>query len=425
MRTSNDLPHPTAAASLPSQQAPNGCRSVTRHVTRRTRFASNREPMCLAAILCWRRQRSPFRRNAASATNWAATAFHPLLFRLLLCLCFFDGWWTTRSVWADDFSLRSPFARQLTAPMTSVLDGKTFRSGLESLANESGLNLWLDRHVDPSAPIECGPVGPTVYGALAQLAKSRDCAVMPVANVVLVGRAAWVDRTATAILSISPSKRGEVIDIAWPELTTPQEALRLVLGPTSTEAKNPTLPHDHWPAVRWQKIQRQVAVRLIESQFEEASEAPRPAAEAPMLTRRYAKENLSPAELRQAMRDVDPDSQIRVSGDWIVSKATIQAHRAATTSVLAAAGKQAGPDLDRDTFTLKKMTTSAENAFRQLAQAAQRRCVIEPEAVEACQTMVAIEGVDLTLRQLIEMVATQAGVDVGWQDESVVVSAKR
>ena len=66
---------------------------------------------------------------------------------------------------------------------------------------------------------------------------------------------------------MAPSKRGEVIDVDWQELTTPQEALRLVSDAASSPANTPTLPHDLWPAVHWQKIERQVAVILILSQF--------------------------------------------------------------------------------------------------------------------------------------------------------------
>ena len=74
------------------------------------------------------------------------------------------------------------FAR-LVAPKYTVVDGKSFRGALNSIAEHAQVNLWLDRLVDPTASVAMGAIGPTPFAAIQKLADSRGCVVMPVANV--------------------------------------------------------------------------------------------------------------------------------------------------------------------------------------------------------------------------------------------------
>ncbi len=321
----------------------------------------------------------------------------------------------------DDFSQESRFFRQLAAPMTSILDGKPFRDSLQSIAAAANLNLWLDREVDPSVLVEVGPLGPTVFAAIEKLSASQGCAVMPIANVVLVGREAWLLRTAAIILSLPPRNLGDSIDVRWDDLTTPNEAWRRVAGDAAGE--NASLPHDLWPAVEWKAIKRQVAAALIAAQLDvRGNDAISPPQQPRAFTRRYSVGIAPLAEIRDAMRKTDASAQVRVSGGWMIAKGTIKAHHAATIAMFAEVRDLPGPDPDADTFTLKKMTTSAENALRQLTRTAGKTCIIKPDAVDACRAIISVEGTDVTLRQLIDMVAKQAGVLVKWQDDTIEVS---
>jgi hypothetical protein len=322
---------------------------------------------------------------------------------------------------SDDFSRESEFVRRLEAPMTSVLDGKPFRDALQSLASASGVHLWLDRGVDPSVPVDAGPVGPTVFSATEKLAQSRDCCVMAIEKVLLVGRQSWVDETSAAILSIPDARLDDPIDVAWPELTTPQEALGKIGADSNVGPLR--LPHDHWPAVEWTQIERQVALTLILAQFADVGDQTKlPGGSSRRLTRRYARGPVPVDRLSGVFKAADASAQVRVSPRWVVAEASISAHRKATCWLLREAGKGSRPDPDRDTFTLKKMTTSAENAFRQLANTAGKTCVIEPNATKACEGLITLEGEDVTLRQLVELVAGQAGLTAHWQGDTIVIS---
>jgi hypothetical protein len=84
----------------------------------------------------------------------------------------------------------------------------------------------------------------------------------------------------------------------------------------------------------------------------------------------------------------------------------------------------AAPDPDKIQFSIKARAT-AEAAFMQLSQAARRTCVIQSEAREACQQIVEFEGKDVTLRDLFDRVAEQAGVVANWQGDKIVISRKK
>jgi hypothetical protein len=319
---------------------------------------------------------------------------------------------------ADDVDLDSRFFRQLSAPMTSVMDGNPFRAGLTRVAEQAHLNLWLDRNVDPSLPIDAGPLGPTVFGGLEKLAASQKCVILPLANVVLVGRESWVERTAAAILRIPEKRRGAKVDISWDALSTPEEALAVTLGGTRRDL--PPLPHDLWPAVHWREVDREVAIQLVLAQFDAPTTPAILSGAAIRVTRRYPQKAISLEKLRDWMQTADATSEIRSSGDWLVAEGNVAAHRIALSQLL---GQESGNvtrvDPDRATFSLKKMTTSAENALNQLARAAGRTCVIAPDAGEACRSMVSLEGQDTTLRELVDLVASQAGVMAVWEDETL------
>lgn len=333
-----------------------------------------------------------------------------------------------RVSFGDDFSEASPIYGKLAAPMNSVFDGKSFRSAISGIADQVGLNIWVDRSVDHSTIVKVGSSGPNVYGALSQIAASRDCVIMPVSNVLLIGHRDRVAKLSAAILG-SPTTRGsasaELVDIRWDDLTTPTAALNESTGNTSDASQ--TLPHDLWPKNEWRQIHKDVAVALILGQFDlqfDHSSFPQKLVTSSMkepsrLKRRYSS---SLAKIvRPTVAKADPTAHMRVSGNWLETTTTFDAHASATKAIFETLNPSP-PDPDKDTFTLKQMRTSAGNALQQLCGVAGRRCQIAPGAREACEQTVTVEGKDATLRELIELVAKQAGVTVTWGDGVILVS---
>lgn len=327
---------------------------------------------------------------------------------------------------ADDFSVQDRFCASLSSPMSSVVEGKPFRIALTGLAHQAGLNIWVDRRVDPSSPVSANLVGLTVYSAIEKLAAERDCVVMPVSRVVLVGRQGWVDQTANAILSLKLGAREEPADIAWDDLTTPAEAMVIAAG--GAVDVEPTLPHDLWPATDWKQIDRRVAIALVLSQFDRVPQSTpsltrirsAPATNSGSVTRRYALAKAN-AVIRRTMQDRDRRSRFRQQQDWLEATGNVAAHREAVQAHFQRL-KVAAVNPASDTFTLKKTKATAENLLMKFAQTAGKRCVIEETAREACKQVVSIEGTDLTLEKLVEMVADRVGVTVIWSADRIAVS---
>lgn len=328
----------------------------------------------------------------------------------------------------DDFSEASPIYEKLATPMNSVFDGKSFRSAISGIADQVGLNVWVDRGVDPTAVVKVGSSGSTVYGAISQIAASRDCVLMPISNVLLIGRRDRVAKLTAGIMTFPTARAGtsaDLVDVKWEDLTTPTAALNQSTGNAFDSSQ--TLPHDLWPKTEWTQINKDVAVALILGQFDlqfEPSLFPQRLVTSSMkepvrFKRRYS---TSLAKIvRPIVTKADPTARMRVSGKWLETTATFSAHTSATEAIFAAL-KPTLPDPDKDTFTLKQMRTSAGNALQQLCSVAGRRCEIAPAARKACEQTVTVEGKDATLRELIELVAKQAGVKVTWGDGVIFVS---
>lgn len=330
---------------------------------------------------------------------------------------------------ADDFSRRDRFYAVLSSPMNSVVEGKSFRDGLLGIAKQAELNVWIDRRVDPTTPVTAGLIGPTVFSAIGKLAARRDCVLMPVANVLLVGRPDWVDQTASSILSLKLNGDENLADIDWGDLTTPEEAIASAAG-TAVKV-DPALPHDLWPATTWKQVDRRVAVALVLAQFDRVPQSTaslrrlRSAPATPgSFSRRYLFDHAN-ATIRDAMQEADRKSRFRNEGDWLIATGSATAHRFAVTHLFDKMPKVAAPDPNKDPFTLKPTSASAENLFFNFARMANRTCEIQADAAAACKRVISVEANDATLKQLSDMVAEQVGVHVQWLEDRIVVSKEQ
>ncbi len=352
--------------------------------------------------------------------------------RLGRCLAGLAFVLTVTSISADDLSVRDPFFARLSTPMTSIQDGKPFREALQSIADQVELNIWLDRRVDPTSPVSAGPLKPTVAAAIEKIAEQRDCVMMPVAGVVLVGRPSWVDATAATLLWIeTPENRQTAATVSWDALSTPETACGVAAGAASIEV-SPPLPHDLWPAVRWRQIDRRVAVALILAQFDLRPQSPlnltsircEPATREAACRRRYSAGKTN-AKIRQAIERLDPKATARITDGWLEVTATPAAHWEATAEMLAAESKKVTRDPEGDTltFSLNPTRATAGDLLRSFAKTAGRDCVIDPAAKEACDRIVTIEADQQTLRQLIDRVAQEASVSAQWKAGAIVITA--
>lgn len=324
----------------------------------------------------------------------------------------------------DIFDETSVFNRRISSSNRSVLDGQSFRSSLTRLAKANQLNLWIDREVNPSSIITEGALGPTLFAAFQQIASTQNCEVMPIGNVILIGRPEWVDKLSADIMSLPASEMGSVLQVKWDHLTTPSEAFSKIN--LQTAGPSETLPHDHWPENTWNDVRRGIAAVLIRGQFHDehlqSSDQQITVQKADRSIRRIYKlrpETLEPFvdQLRRQHPSIKPIKS--ETGVTILGSAS--EHRSITRWLLERQPESTSLNVDTATFSLKKMSTTAENAFRQLAATANLDCEIHQSAVNACKGIVTLEGQNVTLRKLMEGIAEQIDVMIDWQDTLIVI----
>lgn len=339
---------------------------------------------------------------------------------------------TVLPAFADDVTDDDAFYARLRTPLVSVVQGQSFRAAMQGIADQAEVNLWIDRHVDPSRSVDIGQIGPTVFQAIRQIADSGDCVVMPVESVVLVGRESWVDRTAAALLNTSAlqfriplqTAATRKIDLEWPHAMTPNEVVKMVARKAGfRENSVPELPHDLWPAATLRKLTPAIVGTLVLAQFDLRpkdlnSLGPETTPAPSRLARTYRDPEAATA-IRAAVSNTDKSARIRVENGGLKITASARAHRAATIAFCqAAAGK--APNADA-TFDLQLRNKPAGAVLKQLAASAQLPLTIADAAVEKCQTLITLSAKAQTLRQLANEIGNQAGVTVEWSEKAVNV----
>ena len=318
---------------------------------------------------------------------------------------------------ADEFMSSSRFHRQLVKPLSMEKVGP-FRETILTVAKQSETNVWIDRHVDPSALVNPGPLGPTVYAGLVKVAAERDCVVFPVANVVLVGRENWVDACAAGLMSLP--KTSSTANVAWSQLTTPSEAF----AAATDQAKTFRLPHDLWPATSLNLVSRPAAANLVVSQFGRRLKSTKdldPNNSVLLDFKKKATRIYSANEtLESTIRQKDPLATIKRLGKKTSVTAVARTHRIAAELVLkntAGAPRVQGQVADdARTYSLNLVNKPVGAVIQEFAAKAKLKCDIKPEALVAAGQIITMSAEDKTLKELIELAAKHANLKIDWFD---------
>lgn len=367
-------------------------------------------------------------------------------------------------------------ANRLAAPFQTLVEKRRLRELLTQMSQVGGFNLWLDRRIDPDQTVSLPPAPRTLFGTISQAAAAAGHDAAAIGNLVLVGRPEWVAAVVAAMLDQPDTYLGETPPqvIAWPEATTPSEALRIASGiePLPDELDGDSqatlLPHDLWPAVRWQGVSEPLATLLVAAQFDQMPalrtsrpdnpkpipRSSRPGASAPKARpgatdpaarpeRGDQPPSLVPlaasssfvvpypsgphaAALRRDVLAADPKAKvtpspasgrIEVDGSAAAQIAAVRAHLSHASTPMNPKGT-----LDRVRFSLTLQGISAANVFEQLANTAVHQLVIADDARAACQSLVMLNIQDKTIRELVALVAEQVGVRAEWGDGQLRIS---
>ncbi|MEL6104716.1 MAG: hypothetical protein AAFU85_01710 [Planctomycetota bacterium] len=315
---------------------------------------------------------------------------------------------------------RSEFVQKLQQPYSALVEGNEFRIALRQVAqgessSNAFVNLWIDRKVDPNLRVYPGALGSNRYASLTKIAASAQCVCYPIDDCVLVGRSEWVDR----IVASLSKKRGRVtssrIDVRWPDLTTPTEALQ------TTIPGEAALPHDLWAANEWKQIRATTAEALIRGQF----------ASPERFESRFARSYrfADTQAIEASILESDPTVKFRRSGGAIVLTGSGSAHRMFVEACLVRKeiGSQATDAIatlknDHRTFNLEVRNEQAGAVLKQLVGVAQIACEFDAAANPQLQKLVTFKVEDSTLWDIIQQVGRQAGLRFQSADGKLRVS---
>ena len=351
----------------------------------------------------------------------------------------------------EPLSHHGDFAQRLREPHTGIADGLTLRIAIDSVADSQNqpkrhINTWLDRKVNPDALVSPGGLGPTRYASLSLIAKAAGCVCYPVDNCILIGRPAWVAELSREFFrrpgrSERPARRdppGESrIDLVWPPLTTPTEALQIALGHSaensSTVPPSQQLPHDLWPAVDLRDISPRLAQSLITGQFLSAAQPP---GNEPPFGRSYRFPSSKNAF--ESIKRIDPSATFKTVGAAFRLSCSPAAHQLFCLQMLsvpigppakAAVGPAAGDPLERLRSDKRKFSLTVQNepagkVIRALAGRVGLECQFAAAANPQLEQMVSFSAVDQTLWQLVRLITDKTSLKIEAANGKLAVSAK-
>lgn len=353
---------------------------------------------------------------------------------------------------ANPLSLKDKFAQRLTEPHSGLVDGQSLRQAIQMVAKVQSqpkryINTWLDRKVDPDALVSPVELGPTRYASLCGIAESAGCVCYPVDNCILIGRPTWVAELSRQFY-LDPDDPSQItrrdqmlIDIQWPMLTTPTEALERARGHfTAATAPVPKqLPHDLWPAVEWRDISPRVAQRLIVGQFADGDD---PSRVAYPFGRTYRFPHTN--DWRDPLAQIDPNINFNLTGSRTRILGSPEAHQWFCQKVLSVVGKassqarnlagdpsggQTGDSLVRLQANKREFSMKVQNKpAGQVIQVLLTKIGIEydfaADANQALQSLVSFDAVNQTPWQLIRLIAEQASLKIGVANGKLRISTK-
>ncbi len=352
---------------------------------------------------------------------------------------------------AEPLSQTDEFAQRLQEPHTGFVDGQSLRLAIAIVSQQQTqpnrhINTWLDRKVNPDLLASPGSLGPTRYASLCKIAASAGCVCYPVDNCILIGRPAWVAELSHRLYSDvdddAPGRRSgrgdaESMDLQWPDLTTPDEALQLVRGHSAGRRAGDNapiaLPHDLWPETTLRDISPQLALQLIAGQF--LGELPDARINVPF-ARSYQFAGAS--SVIDGLREIDPNLQTKASGGQIRLLAIPAAHQAFCRQMLSIpdeeqapvqANPAAGNALERlktnqRTFSLEVADKPAGPLIQALVGQLGLQCQFDPAANPQLEKRVSLSVVDQTLWQLVRLITDQASLKIDAAGDKLRISAK-
>ena len=345
---------------------------------------------------------------------------------------------SSTSLSADSFYhvLQQPCRVQATALPVSEL--------IKSLSQSHGINIWLDRRIDPNRPIDL-PAGTETTAQAIELIASQCGAEVgyaePIAFIAPPGAAinAATDllRLRLVLKQLSNQKTRDLMrpaDIQWPRLSSPADIGRVIADQWKIDLSTDGLPHDLWDAKNLQSIDVSAALVLLGSGF---SQSPvfepttgrfsfQPTEPGLSVAIDYPATKISAAILA-SLRTIDPRLNLEKVGGLVRVQATATVHHALRMSAVAA-NRRPSQAVVADVAPMQRRFTLRIPGEKPAAAVLQAICKASglsldtsAAAADRLNAPVNLDVADQPVAEILQSVCRQAGLSVSFEDQTAVV----
>jgi hypothetical protein len=331
--------------------------------------------------------------------------------------------------------------KQLDAPLSLVWGQREVREALASLANSTGVAIFLDRRIDPSRTLDLSVTDEPLKTVLLRVAEQVEGGVSLVGSVVYVGPKETAGKLAT-LAALRRQSAGEFSAavktemaksdaLAWEALAEPRDLVMAQGQLAGVTIENPdAIAHDLWPASQWPPVPWPERMTLLLAGFHLTYEpAGRdsirlvPIPEELVVEKSYtprASADNAAAELARLV----PAAKITLAGRTLRVVASVEDHErierllhgesVTTTKVT--------PGQKRYTLTVENQPAGA--VVKTIAGQLGKELTYDPAAVEKLQTKVSFTVKEVPLEELMAKTLGPLGLTYRIEGPALVIAAE-
>ncbi len=314
----------------------------------------------------------------------------------------------------------------------------------QRIGDAHGINVWIDRRVDPSTPVSLSAAAGSLQQTLEAIAAKSQLEVGYASPVVILAPQGVAIDTATRILKLRSEMKQlpisaatrllEPQDLAWDRLSTPAEIAQQIAAAWQVSVVGESLPHDLWDRCKLQGVDAADALVLLAAGFDLAPNYnPQQATfgfdrieKSVGVALEYPSTKVA-AGMARELRKIDPDVKLEKRGALIRVTGNSAVHHRIRSDRSAAKPKQNGgladvaPGMRRFTLRIPGMKPAA-SILQAVCNASGFTLDTSAASSENLKRPVGLEVEDQLATAIIESICTQAGLTVRFDATTAVVA---
>ncbi len=384
-----------------------------------------------------------------SANGRARCHYFPFGGGLLVAIA--AAWLSTESCSATEWRSAADLKRHLNSTVSNTWSGRELRAALASFSKQYKISTFLDRRINPGRTVQLSVQNVTLASMLQRLASGHELGLTWLGPVAYFGPAETTDRLRTLAflrqeeIRKSPAARRNALQqphaVRWQDLAIPREVIAGVATQYGITVVNPDeLPHDLWAAGELPPMGLAEQLTVLCAGFGMTFRLDpaatklqlRPIPAKVYIDRFYSVGRQSPEVLISEWQKAVPDVTIRMSGNRIGVRGTLEAHEqiAAFRGGAQIATSDPLPAKDEKPKKYDLRTEAPLNQLlKTLAAAESLEIRRDEKAIAAAEIdmdqVIKLEAVDLTLEQIIAKVLGEAGLTYKREGRTIHVFPNR